>query len=375
MSAIGRPGVQGLFMQATDPSGRAAVREGAGGESAGAEGSGADGARMLRPALRRAAVVAAGLAVLSLAAAVVVLAARNDLAKAIRVLADAPVWLVGVVGVFATVNYAVRTHRFVYFARKLGLTVGFLEMSAYYVAGFALTMSPGKLGEMARLWFLKRKFDFTYRRGVALQLGDRISDIYAMLLLCMIGLTAFDQYRGVVLAVLAVALAGTLVLARPRLLIAAVDLGYALLRVKPRAFVSMRHMVRNTALVMQREVFLVGLGLGILSWFAEAVSLWLVLELLGTPIDLLAATFIFAFAGVVGGLTMLPGGVGGFEIVMVMLLGAQGVPTEVALVATALLRLGTVWYATAAGFLAVPLAVRLSAPRPASAPAKSRAVS
>ncbi|WP_170149658.1 lysylphosphatidylglycerol synthase transmembrane domain-containing protein [Rhodoplanes roseus] len=325
----------------------------------------ADGAGALRPALRRAAVFASALAILSLLAAVVVLAARNDLDKAVRVLADAPVWLVLVVVAFATLNYAIRTQRFVYLARRLGLEVPFGEMSVYYVAGFALTMSPGKLGEMVRLWFMKRKFDFSYRRGVALQLGDRISDVYAMLLLCLAGLTGFEQYRGSVLAVLGVALAGTLLLARPALLIGCLDIVYAAVRIKPRLFVHLRHMVRNTALVMQGRVFLVALTLGLASWFAEAFSLWVVLHLLGAPVDLLAATFVFAFAGVVGGLTMLPGGVGGFEIVMVMLLGLQGVPTEVALVATAILRLGTVWYATAAGFLAAPFAVRLSTPRPA----------
>lgn len=325
-----------------------------------------EGAAVLRPALRRAAVVAATLAGLSLLAAVVVLAARDDLDKAVRVLADAPVWLILVVVAFATLNYAIRIWRFDFLARLLGLSVPLGEMSVYYVAGFALTMSPGKVGEMVRLWFMKRKYAFTYRRGIALQLGDRISDVYAMLLLCLAGLTGFEQYRGSVLAVLAIAVAGTLLLARPRLLIACLDAAYAVVRIRPRLFVHLRHMVRNTALVMQGRAFVVALTLGIASWFAEAVSLWIVLHLLGAPVDLLAATFVFAFAGVVGGLTMLPGGVGGFEIVMVMLLGLQGVPTEVALVATAILRLGTVWYATAAGFLAVPAALRLSTPRSAA---------
>lgn len=326
-----------------------------------------DGAAALRPALRRAAVMAAGLAALSLVAALVVLAARDDLDKALRVLADAPVWLVLVVVAFATLNYVIRTWRFVYLAAHLGLKLPFWETSAYYTAGFALTMSPGKLGEMVRLWFLKRRFDLAYRRGVALQLADRISDVYALLLLCLAGLTGFEQYRGPVLAVLAVAAAGTLLLARPRLMIALLNATYGLVRVKPRLFIQLRHMVRDTALVMQGRVFLASLALGIVSWFVEAVALWAVLHLLDAPVSVSAATFVFAFAGVVGGLTMMPGGVGGYEIVMVMLLGLQGVPTEVALVATAILRLGTVWYATVAGFLAVPLAVRLSAPKPVAA--------
>ncbi|MBK5959741.1 hypothetical protein CCR97_16245 [Rhodoplanes elegans] len=327
----------------------------------------ADGGRALRPALRRAGVTAVALAGLSVVAALIVLTARDDLDKAMRVLADAPAWLVLVVVAFATLNYVIRTWRFVYLAGHLGLTMPFWETSAYYTAGFALTMSPGKLGEVVRLWFLKRRFDLAYRRGIALQLADRISDVYAMLLLCLAGLTGFEQYRGPVLAVLVVAAAGTLFLARPRLSMAMLNATYGLVRVKPRLFVQARHMVRNTALVMQGRVFLVSLVLGIVAWFVEAVALWAVLHLLDAPVSLSAATFVFGFAAVVGGLTMTPGGVGGFEIVMVMLLGLQGVPTEVALVATAILRLGTVWYATVAGFLAVPLAVRLSTPRPVAA--------
>ncbi|RAI35931.1 lysylphosphatidylglycerol synthase transmembrane domain-containing protein [Rhodoplanes serenus] len=340
------------------------ARPGAGGRSTDETEAGP----ALRPALRRAAIATVVLAGLSLLAAVIALGARNELGKALQVPAVTLAGLVLVVVAFATLNYAIRIWRFVFLARRLGLSAGVGAMSVFYVAGFALTMSPGKVGEMARLWFLKRRYGFDYRRGVALQLGDRIGDVYAMLLLCLAGLAGFEPYRGAVLAVLLAALAGTALLVRPRLLVAGIGAAYGVVRRKPRLFVALRHMVRHTALVMRGGVFVPALALGVVSWLAEAVSLWLVLHLLGTPVDLLAATFVFAFAAVAGGLTMAPGGVGGFEIVMVMLLGLQGVPTDMAVVATAVVRLGTVWYGTVAGFLAVPVALRMSAP-PSAVPA------
>jgi uncharacterized protein (TIRG00374 family) len=76
---------------------------------------------------------------------------------------------------------------------------------------------------------------------------------------------------------------------------------------------------------------------------------------------------------IVGALSMLPGGLGSTEATMIGLLLALGVDFDRALVATAVIRLTTLWFGTGLGALALPFALRL-ARRPRDLPDGALAV-
>ena len=69
---------------------------------------------------------------------------------------------------------------------------------------------------------------------------------------------------------------------------------------------------------------------------------------------------IFTFSTLAGGLTGAPGGVGGAEAAMIALLALQGVPLEVSVPATAVIRLTTLWFAIGIGLAVFPVAERAS---------------
>ena len=72
------------------------------------------------------------------------------------------------------------------------------------------------------------------------------------------------------------------------------------------------------------------------------------------------ALLIFTFSTLAGGLTGAPGGIGGAEAAMVALLSMQGIPLEVSLPATAVIRVTTLWFAIAIGLALFPIAERQS---------------
>jgi uncharacterized protein (TIRG00374 family) len=81
---------------------------------------------------------------------------------------------------------------------------------------------------------------------------------------------------------------------------------------------------------------------------------------MGAEIGLMKAIAIFVFAPLAGGLTGAPGGVGGAEAAMIALLALDGVPMEVSVPATAIIRITTLWFALAVGMAVFPFAERLS---------------
>jgi uncharacterized protein (TIRG00374 family) len=102
------------------------------------------------------------------------------------------------------------------------------------------------------------------------------------------------------------------------------------------------------------------LGLGLIGWMAEGYAFHLLLVWLGADIGLWKAVAIFVFSTLAGGLTGAPGGLGGAEAAMVALLSLDGVPLEVSVPATAVIRLTTLWFAIAIGLAVFPFAERKS---------------
>jgi len=107
-------------------------------------------------------------------------------------------------------------------------------------------------------------------------------------------------------------------------------------------------------------VLLLSLLLGGIGWGAEGVAFHYLLTLMGADIGLWSALAIFTFATLAGGASGAPGGIGGAETAMIALLTYEGVPLEVSIPATAIIRVTTLWFAIAIGLIVFPLAERRS---------------
>lgn len=283
-------------------------------------------------------------------------------------------WLIGGMLALSLVNYTLRAWRWHLFGRTIGVELPFGRTVLYYAAGFALTTTPGKLGELLRLWLLERGHGHPYQRTAPLFIGDRVGDANAILLLCLAGLGAFGSHLWATAAALLLVGAGTLVLLKPRLLARPVLLAYALVGRWPRLFAGLRTSMRHTARFFTPRLYLAALLLGTVGWLAECLAFHGLLTALGAAVTFQQAVFIFAFSMLVGAVSMLPGGLGSTEAVMVGLLAAVGVEIHTAVAAAVVIRATTLWFAVGLGLAALPVALgraRRAGPAPARPPAVS----
>ncbi|MBX3503780.1 MAG: flippase-like domain-containing protein [Alphaproteobacteria bacterium] len=256
------------------------------------------------------------------------------------------------------VNYVTRAIRWHLYTRGLGLGVSLPRDTLYYVAGFSMTVTPGKIGEALRLWFLRRGHGHGYERTLALVAADRIADAAALVIIALLGIALLQASVSAIVPMAAITLVAVFLMVRPRYLAIMVGWGYGVVRRKPRLFGRLRIAVNQLAKLGSPWRLLAALLLSLLGWFAEAVQVWWVVRALGGAIDIWGAAVAFAVSMVVGSATMLPGGLGGTEIGMVALLTQRGVSFEIAVTATALVRLTTLWFSVALGMGCLPLAMR-----------------
>ena len=105
------------------------------------------------------------------------------------------------------VNYGLRFLRWQLYLSRLGHQLQTLPSARIYLTGFALTTTPGKAGEAFRGLLLKHH-GVPYPASFAAFISERLSDLVAIVVLTLIGLTQYPEARGLVLlAIAAIAIA------------------------------------------------------------------------------------------------------------------------------------------------------------------------
>lgn len=257
----------------------------------------------------------------------------------------------------ALINYIARGARWHFFAENLNMYIPLKRLALYYSAGFALVTTPGKIGTALRLWLIKKHHDYSYSRTGSIMLMDQLTDLIAMTLLSMVGLFAF-HYIGVSLFFAVGFLFLVIVLLyKPSLILLILDKANKVLK-KPKIFNALGDIVINTRNLLSPSLFSFTTILSIIGWSVSSFSFYLLLQHLGADVSILTAFFIFNCASVLGALSMMPGGLGSAELIMVSLLISVGVPNDIAIISTAVIRLVTLWFAVGIGFFVLPFALK-----------------
>jgi uncharacterized protein (TIRG00374 family) len=265
-------------------------------------------------------------------------------------------WLPAILSL-TLVNYLLRGLRFHYYLRLIGLkNIPFWTSLRVFIGGFSLTLTPGKVGELIRVVWLKNLAGADPVRVAPSTIVDRIVDGLAMAILALLGALVYPQYRPAVLTIFGL-IVGVVIISQIRsLALWCLDLG-ARLPLISRFANGLRKLYDSTYELLRVKNLAIGVGLGLISWSSEGMAFFLVLVGLGTPATFelaLLAIFILALSSILGGASTLPGGLGAAEATMAgALVVLIGLSPEVAATATLLIRFFTLWFGVGLGILTV----------------------
>jgi uncharacterized protein (TIRG00374 family) len=245
------------------------------------------------------------------------------------------------------VNYGLRFARWQAYLAAMGHAVPWQQSLRIYLTGFALTTTPGKAGETIR-GVLLRKRSVPYPVSFAAFFSERLSDLLAVVLLALLGLSSYAPARPLVAIGAILVFVGMVMLTNQ---------GFANWLEGRVSGTSRRHMLlRHVRAVLQQArrchapTLLAGATvLSIVAWAAEAWAFYLILGWMSVPIPPTMAIFVYALSMLGGALSFMPGGLGGAEAIMIGLLLWQGAGAADAVAATVIIRVATLWFAVLLG--------------------------
>lgn len=257
----------------------------------------------------------------------------------------------------ALVNYGLRFVRWQLYLANRDIEVPGRLSATIFVAGFALSVTPGKVGELLKSYLLRATRGVPVTRSAPIVVAERVTDLVALLVLGVAGVALYGVARSTVVAGAVAVGAALVVLTSPRLsraIIDAVTYPGPLRRLRERLHLfydGLTELVRPRPLAWASSI-------GVLAWLAECVGFALVCSgFPGAHVPVGLAILIYASTTVAGALSFLPGGLLVTEAAMTLLLVESSVgfdePTAVA--ATILIRLATLWFAVLLGLGALLL--------------------
>lgn len=253
-------------------------------------------------------------------------------------------------------SYTIRAMRWRQYLLILGYELPKLYGLLTYIAGFAYTLAPGKVGELMKSTYY-RPYKIPMSVVTAAFFVERLSDLAVFVCLALVFLGFVAQGYGSFLIFTGLCVPVFL------LLTALLKARYLNLLAKSAwvQVVGLTSLVEKVAegieaakKLLTVSVLIRGLYFGFLAWLLECLSMY-VLGGVEPHMTLLVgdAIGIYAAAIVVGAISFLPGGLGTTEAALVALLVKYGYNIQDALVLTVVCRLLTLWVAVILGWVAV----------------------
>lgn len=294
------------------------------------------------------------LATVLAAAFYAVFAAFGDYRALRAQVADMALWTVAAALGLVVLGYLVRAVRWQLYLHHLGVFTPFRDELLVFLSGFAMGVTPGKMGEVVKAYYLREAHGTPYATSIPAVFAERVSDVVAVGALLAIGLFFVPSSLGLVLGAIGITgvVAGLLLLRSEtfaRLLLRLLG-GFARTR---RLGESIGRMHATLRPLLTGRLLLEATVLGLGGWAMEALAMSLLAHGFGVDLPWGVCAFVFAAANLLGAVSFLPGGLGATELGIVGLLVALGTAEAPATAITIAIRLCTLWFGVGLGLLAI----------------------
>ena len=255
-------------------------------------------------------------------------------------------------------NYSIRFQKWQYFLHRIGENIPVKESLLIFIAGFSMTVSPGKMGELLKCSLLKKRHNIPVEKTSPIVVAERLTDLISMVILALIGALLVRSRIA-----LPAAAAGALFVAMAMVVLLnswAWDL-FSRIAHKIPFLGKRKHLFDDfrdaSVKLLDVKSLAVSVPIGMVSWGIEALVLCVVAASMGYSLPAGVALLSHSAGSVAGAISMIPGGLGLTELTIDGIL-CDYLPSATATVTTLLMRFATLWFSVILGVGALTLLKR-----------------
>jgi uncharacterized protein (TIRG00374 family) len=219
-----------------------------------------------------------------------------------------------------------------------------------------MSVTPGKMGELLKAYLVKQITNEPVSKTAPIILAERITDFVSLVIIALIGAYLFNYGRIIVISVGLFFMLILIIISSKKL---ALFFLFQLEKINYlKKFLTGIHSAYQSSYILLRpkSLFLMTL-LSFVSWGFECLGYYIIL--VNFNIEILQmfawASFSYAFATIIGAITLLPGGLGVTDGSLTFFIVDKNYPLDVAVASTFIIRVVTLWFAVLVGIISVTL--------------------
>ena len=251
-------------------------------------------------------------------------------------------------------NYVTRFLKWDFYLQLLKIKIKKIDSFSVFMSGLIMSVTPGKMGELLKAYLVKQISGEPVSKTAPIIFAERITDFLSLIFIGLIGGYVYNFGRVIVIAVGIFFVVVTIALTNK-------NIGETLISYFQKINVLKKYTEHAKAAyessyqMLQMKALLQMSLLSLVAWFFECLGYYLILINFKVEVSLLWASFSYAFATIVGAISMLPGGLGVTEGSLTVLLQQKHYSLEIAFASTFIVRIVTLWFAVLVGVLSVLL--------------------
>lgn len=248
-------------------------------------------------------------------------------------------------------SHIVKSFRQKELLRLLGEKISLIQNVIIYMAGLTLINTPGGVGTFIKSVYLKKRFQVTTEKSIAVIFLERYHDLFAGTCIIFVSILIYFSLISISLVVISSAiLVGTYILISNRnfsgLIYDKLSKIKFISQILPDIRPSESFSILTSPINMTK-----GWLFSILGWGIDSLAVYAVFLSLNVDLGYLLTSQIYFTSLGYGVLSLLPGGIGVNESIADFLLLQRGLELSVASSLVILTRLCTVWFVTIIGVI------------------------
>jgi glycosyltransferase 2 family protein len=249
-------------------------------------------------------------------------------------------------------NYFVRFLKWDYYLSITKIKVKKIDSFSIFMSGLIMSITPGKIGELLKSYLVKQIKNIPVSKTAPIIFAERITDSTSLLIIAIVGAYSFSYGTDIIIFI-SVFLVSLLVIISNK------KIALPLLKLLEKNRFLNKHLEKihnayesSYQLLCPLPLFYMTL-VSLISWSFECLSYYLILIIFKVDIGILWSSFSYAFATIVGAVSMLPGGLGVTEGSLTLLAIDKGFPKDISVASTFIVRVVTLWFAVFVGIISV----------------------
>ena len=249
-------------------------------------------------------------------------------------------------------SFFIRGFRWLLFLKYLKINIGIKNSFGIYLAGMAFGVTPAKVGELIKSQILKNKYSIAISKTAPIIFVERYYDLFGIAIISFIVLLFLNFETWIILILLAVSIL-LLGIAQQKSISLKILNSFSKIPFFNKYVNNLITGYETIHVLLSPKIFIKSILLSKSAWIVESIGVFFVFQAFNSSLDFSNILFIFTSSTLLGGISLLPAGIGVTEGGMLTQLLLHDIDYSFALCLVLTVRLFTLWMSVIIGFISL----------------------